>query len=609
MQKRYLSLLAIALSIGFAVPVFASYRTMTRDCRPYQYEVQPVLHGTIFRVKDDGRVRETFFPSRELFLLPGCQGSRLAFSQTFTGKYSSSILVSLVDPEGPELRIEKALEGSTGANYGSFLPENRITTIKGIVQKTAGVMTFNTNQNPATQNPVEISYLNGGNVTKRQVPLMSDPSSLPWPDTTSTMVYFAEYSFDGQDVFVHEVMFERDGDQYDDWMNRWSKLQNGTYVAVLPPDFTAEAPTGDRLYEPLAEIRSKARLANQSDMLNDRSYYVFGANGSPVRRIAPSSWNSILGERELHCDDVTYTLYQKQLAAEPTAASTYPSIQYVVERVRGTSRKLIPVPHVDQSWKRPLKPGALLNVGLEACLGGNAVLNVVASDEVKNALGETYPKDILHFMVITPNVTYVNYLDKNKTISADTYSDGRSPGRYFIAGAIFRTDEGVGGDATLAEVLENGTVVRSKPAYFRDIRQYPVGTRMTFYRHRDTDQFVVQLSAPDRHYSELGARWTHEVYVFENGQYQKVPDVNYVHQILPPEYPSDFRPIYVAAQKDMLTLKSYFLERTTLLHYLPGKTFTLDWYRISPVAKDGSQKVWYAFTTDGRQQTWVATIR
>ncbi|MFH1077773.1 MAG: hypothetical protein V1745_00610 [Patescibacteria group bacterium] len=67
--------------------------------------------------------------------------------------------------------------------------------------------------------------------------------------------------------------------------------------------------------------------------------------------------------------------------------------------------------------------------------------------------------------------------------------------------------------------------------------------------------------------------------------------------------------LYVAAERDGLVLRSFYLKKPMLLHGLTGTSFVLDWYRIGPLEKDGTRKVWYGFTANGATQTWQAIVR
>jgi hypothetical protein len=622
-MKRILTALVYVAALGLALPVFAGFQVVTRDCGPYHYEIQPVMNGTIFRVKDGARTRETFYGSRDIGILTGCQGNTIALEEHFTSKYYGWTDILVINPEGAELRIEKQLTGGNGSNQGSHLPSNRITTIKGVIQLTGQVLMLRTNAVLSYEGippRVEISYLKNGGATKLSVPHATS-GDLPWPTTTSTMVYSAEYFFDGQDVYAYEQMFERDGNQYDGWMDRWSKLQsNDTYAPTNRPNFIPSETSSIVFEEPLAQILGKTRLANRTDALNDRSYYVFNATGGVTRRFAPSSWNSTIGEGNLQCGNVNYTLYRKGLSGPSTATSTFPEFQYIIERIEGTNRSLISVPHVDQSWKLRLgsdgiswvpADGYLFSTSLESCAGKNVILKAFVAEYKKTLPGAPDLRAEVARAVATQNgLSYVNYRDPQKSVSSSFDQSHNSPLGYHLTARIQRSGDVITGDSTITEIVENGRVARTKPPFFRNIQAYPADTWVEFYRHPKTGQFVVQFAHPDRDYrtSEGTPAWTYEVYVYENGEYQKKPDITYVYQ-LNPVRPKKALDIYVNKENDYLTLKSFFLNRISLLHNLAGKKFTLDWYRASTLYRNGSQKIWYAFTVDGKQQTWSATIR
>ncbi|MCC6563528.1 hypothetical protein IT087_01400, partial [Candidatus Uhrbacteria bacterium] len=253
-MKKLLNAIIYLAAFAIAMPVLASYQVITRDCGLYRYEIQPVINGTIFRVKDGMHNREIFYASRGIGILPGCQGNAIAFAEGHVSKYYDWTDIFVLHSEGPELVIKRELTGGTGVDRAAFLPNNRITTINGVTQLTGGVRLMRDNSTLSYEGippQVEISYLQNGTATKRLVPHVTN-GELPWPSATSTMVYFAEYFSDGTDVFVHENMFQRYGDQFDNWINRWSKLlPNNTYTLTNKPDFIPGQITSTGFEEPL----------------------------------------------------------------------------------------------------------------------------------------------------------------------------------------------------------------------------------------------------------------------------------------------------------------------------------------------------------------------
>lgn len=627
-MKKLLNAIVYLAAFAIATPVLASFQTIVRDCGPYHHEIQPIINGTIFRVRDGQRVRELYYPSRSFTVIPGCQGNKIAITENFGGKYSQSTEVNLLNPEGSELKMEKGFSAGGGTSTG--FPYRRVLTINGITQAQGLLVRINPSDALPPPATVSISYLQNGVVT-RELPHVSNPNALPWPNTTATMVYAATYYFDGQDIYAYEQMYERYGynSLYQNWMNRWSKLlPNGTYAPVSSPQFGETQIVGDFPAEPLVQILNKARLANQSDALNDRSYYVFGTYGNVVKKIAPKSWGTTFGERQLKCGNAKYTLYRKQLMEANFSTSTYPAVQYMIERTEGTNRRLIPIPHVDQSWKlrrtpdnQSWEPGerSLWYVALDGCVGSNAAVNATYYGRGTLPSGQPVSETYTRGALVTANTSFIDYFNNSKSIGETKEEPYKilttHPQGITIYGTLEKWGGQVSGDATLTELKANGSIVRTKPPYFRDIRQLPNGTTMRFTRHPVTSQFVVELAVPDQDYRSIDGtyntqvKWTYELYVHENGAYRLIPERSYAYQLAPTDTTRVAKSIFVSKEPTFLAFRSYFLTRVTQLHGLGGKPYTLDWYRIGALEPNGSFKVWYAFTVDGRQQTWLTTVR
>ena len=387
-------------------------------------------------------------------------------------------------------------------------------------------------------------------------------------------------------------------------------------TTIDPEVFVPEHET-ERLKSFLSHPRMEQPVANPSlvykkhiqvekvDFLNDRRYAAFAQDGRVVYGTASSNWNTTVALDSRVCaNGTTYVLYAKMFAnGETEFTSTYPSNQYLIERSGKGHRTLIPIPYVQDAWRSlDTYPGV---PELGRCFGEH--------------VGLFFDKKIL---IVSPQTTSIDYL--NPRTSLDTYApepsssdqvssrimnlqDIRvSPAGYWIPGRILRGNEGVRGSGAILLLNTQGSVTRLRPAYYRDMRQYPVDTQMNFFLDpQGGKNTTVQLILPgsDAHGDEV------ESYHEEtNGIYHEVArnDAHWQKRVYT-KYP--FTPLYVSADKGGLTIKSHFLKQPMLLHGLPNTPYSLQWYRVGPLELDGTRKVWYAFSVNGNTQTWFAVVR
>lgn len=337
-------------------------------------------------------------------------------------------------------------------------------------------------------------------------------------------------------------------------------------------------------------VRKQPIPAEKSDGLNDKSYYMFDAKGNVVRKTATSAWNTTLATDSVECTNgVTYVLYAKHFAEANTASSTSPAIQYMIERSGDGKRMLIPVPYADGSWR---VPGYDPMPYFGRCFGKSA--GIYARGRVS---------------IVSDKTPFVSYLNPKTSIAADysnseLYFDGSA---YYDEGIIWLNEIGIQGDASLLTLNANGTVTKRKPVFFRDLRQYPVGSGMKFRKDpKDPKKIVVLLSI----YNNNPDLTVVKYFLESSGTYTEVSRSE--QEWVPREYNWDETgtPLYVSADTDMLTVRSFFLEKPMLLHgFLPGTAYTLLWHRVGPLEQDGTRKIRYAFTSNGRIQTWLAVVR
>ena len=349
-----------------------------------------------------------------------------------------------------------------------------------------------------------------------------------------------------------------------------------------------------------AKLVSKSRIASQNDALNDRSFYVFSGSGT-VKRLADSSWNTTLARSVANCPDGTsYTLYEKQFAERNTADSKFPASQFIVERVFKGVRKLMPIPYIDSFWKYP---GATLNVSFKGCYGGNMVLDV-RDGFFWSVMENRKPFDSM--TMLTSQTQYADYLNPKKSIMSSVVNliqyDGAN---YYQSGHLERVTQGIDGSAVIRTLLADGSIKVTTPIYFKSLLYYPVGSGMFFSKYPlDRNKIVIELSP--------AAGSKSEYYIYQNGAYVDA-DIAGVRTVIPDRAMEDgfsnFTPFYISPAKEGLAFKSYFVPQGLLLHGTGNTRFQLKWQRVGPLEKDGTRKIWYSMTLNGRPQTWLATVR
>ncbi|MFA4954148.1 MAG: hypothetical protein WC641_02460 [Patescibacteria group bacterium] len=349
-----------------------------------------------------------------------------------------------------------------------------------------------------------------------------------------------------------------------------------------------------------AELVSKSRIASQNDALNDRSFYVFSGSGT-VKRLADSNWNTTLARSVANCPDGTnYTLYEKQFAERNTAESKFPASQFLIERVSKGVRKLMPIPYIDGFWKYP---GATLNVSFKGCYGGNMVLDV-RDGFFWSVMENRKPFDSM--TMLTTQTQYADYVNPKKSISSSVVNliqyDGAN---YYQSGHLERVTQGIQGSAVIRTLLADGSIKVTAPNYFKSLLYYPVGSGMFFSKYPlDRNKVVIELSP--------AAGSKSEYYIYENGAYVDA-DVAGVRTVIPDRAIQDgfsfFTPFYISPAKEGLALKSFFVPQGLLLHGTGKTKYQLKWQRVGPLEKDGTRKIWYSMTLNGKPQTWLATIR
>jgi hypothetical protein len=350
-------------------------------------------------------------------------------------------------------------------------------------------------------------------------------------------------------------------------------------------------------------VRQHLVQPEKSDLLHSKQYAVFAQNGAELRNTS-SNWNTTVALDSRVCaNGIAYVLYEKQFAEEDTETSAYPAKQYVIERSGEGRRSIVPIPHVDGDWRDPDR-------SLEAPLFG---------DCFDRNVGLLVNGNIV---MITPHDSHVDYRASDRTMTTYQYETGESSEGpyqyrhdytirkadygYWIPGRIYRTADSVEGSADISFLSAGGSSFKRKPVFFRDIRQYPVNTTMTFLLDpQDYLKVIVELSVP----STVKDQSDTVTYFKETNHVYQETTKEGLSWETPFPWDNRFTPLYVSAEQNAIVVKSYFFEQSLMLHAFPGRSPVLQWYRVGPLERDGTRKVWYAFTVNGHTQTWFAVVK
>lgn len=438
------------------------------------------------------------------------------------------------------------------------------------------------------------------------------PSSLPG-DTTNVISGCADASL----AFVHSVRYRYGSSQTVDVID-----PTGPYLRIVTIGTKTTSTVGDpntrvsvspvereQLINELlsrpteywtiehTELVTKSRTAVESpNILTDKSFFVFDGKGGYIKRNADSSWNTVLAVDTAFCaNGTTYVLYEKIFHEWNTSTSTSPNIQYVIERSGNGPRTLIPVPYVDRSWQSSINGSSVFSSShgfaeFGACMGANASV-IVRADRATSANRVT---------LITPQTTFVDYMSPARSIEAG-YIDANgmfSPGRLY-----YNPNSGVTGSSVISELHPDGTVTQRKPLYFRDITSYANGALYDF-RRDSTDPSRITVVVEVWSGPEQGIAY----YMETDGAYLPVRRQSTSWRSIWGADNSGTG-LYLSAEKDMITVNSFYLSKPMLLHYLPNTAYTLNGYRIGPLELDGTRKIWYELTVHGKKEMWFARVR
>lgn len=342
-------------------------------------------------------------------------------------------------------------------------------------------------------------------------------------------------------------------------------------------------------------VSKKSAVVEKSDMLNDRSYYVFDGQGGIVRRLANSSWNTVAAKDVMVCGGVAYVLYAKELAEINTATSSYPAEQYIIERSGQGTRKLIPVPYKDGAWKD---------------LNKYQVNNLYVRPYFGRCFGEAVSLfNQYRITMVSGTSRFANFLDPRFSIAdwdpktgvkAYSYQNG-----YFTPGKIWSDANSVQGSSVIKTLDANGRVIKIKPPYFKNIKSFDAGTMMEFGLDPEyPDKAAVSLTEFCR---SCAVTLVKSFYRQTNKGYEKIPGGD-SFWIDAESVKANMTPLYLQADNTGISVRSYFLNQPMLLHGIASK-FSLLGYRIGPLERDGTRKIWYTFKADGRVQRWMAVVR
>ena len=340
---------------------------------------------------------------------------------------------------------------------------------------------------------------------------------------------------------------------------------------------------------------SKQRIAPElPSILNDKSYFVFNNKGGITRKTAASNWSTTFAQGSTICNgNVSYVVYAKKFADADSSTSTFPAVQYIVERSTPGSRKLIPVPYADGAWRDPMKS---ITAYFGSCFGENV----------------GFFTNYTNVSMLSGKTAFVNYLNPKKSINTLNSIFETATG-YYQPGLVWSQTDSSGrvtynGDATIRILNSTGTVTTRKPLFFQDIHSYPVWTNMEF-RLDPKDPAAVDVVRLLQPTNDSSNPVTISYFQAMSGTYQAVTRDEYTDW-KPPVYQwQDATPLYLSADKGALTVRSYFLTQSMLLHNFPNTQYTLLWNRIGPLEQDGTRKIWYAFKSNGVTQTLLARVR
>ncbi|MBU1032552.1 MAG: hypothetical protein ABII13_04400 [Patescibacteria group bacterium] len=344
-----------------------------------------------------------------------------------------------------------------------------------------------------------------------------------------------------------------------------------------------------------SELVSKKQIPNQEkDILNDRSFYVFDDNGGIETRTADSNWNTTIAKNRtsaMVCDNVAYVLYEKRFASDNTATSTFPAIQYIIERSGDGPRKLIPVPYVDGYWN---EARFTFYPWFNRCFGKNVIFHT--NDRLT---------------LISKDTNFTDYFNPKISIKADsTVKWDFFNGQYYNPGKIEFTDKGVEGSSIVSILKQDGSTRDRSPVYFRNIREYPLNTTMEFridpVAH---DKIIVVVKQP----CDDCDNYSKTSYFLEtDGVYEQITreEIQWDWNEVDKTFSLRATPIYISAEKGAIALRGQTLDEPMFLHGFPkDMEYELNWYRIGPLEFNGTRKIWYSFTVDGKTQTWEARVQ
>ena len=361
-------------------------------------------------------------------------------------------------------------------------------------------------------------------------------------------------------------------------------------------------PTENWIVERTELVGKTPTAIESANMLNDRSFYVFDGKGGYIKKTANSSWNTTQAIDTALCSNgTTYVLYQKMFAETNTPTSTFPNVQYIVERSGNGPRTLIPVPYVDGSWQAEMLGASIFSqnkpIYFGSCMGASASLNVHWRVMTANPIEFKYTTRVA---MITPTTTVIDYINPSRSIEAG-YKAANS---IISQGALhYYPSSGITGSSIISELHADGTVTQRKPIYFRDITSY--GDGVSFYFRLDPIE-PSRITLAVKTWS--GPNESYKYYMETNGVYQEV-DRSENSWATSEVFAEQGTHLYLSADKDMITVRSFYLAKPMLLHYLPNTAYTLNWYRIGPLELDGTRKVWYELTVHGKKEMWFARVR
>lgn len=628
-MKTYRLFLVAAFALFFITPIVQAvgYSSFSVDCLGYRYDIKRILDGFDVRVTKDGKTRNFFLSDIYEFSrstsnpIPKCEGAKLPFIDSSYGKYSSSHFLGLINPETPEITIEKqVLQGSTSFGYPNA--NSNIIRVLNSIQQSPQVISIGGGalllSNPVTQ--TSIAYIQNGIKQTAVAPVLKPLSTDGLLAATSTPTgyqyadsYYQVYYFDGSAVLVNEykklgspgahLCVADNPNTCRASLNKWYRYTNGSWQETSAPVFD-ETPNSNLEWDGI-EIVSKNQTYEGTNNLNDRSYYMYDSSNRVIRYVSPSNWNTTIGLQKITCGDTSYAVFEKQFADRYADNSklNYPARQYMLEIKRSSGIKAIPFAHDGKrSWTSQA-------VGIRGCIQNHLLVETSYSYVRPDGAFES------KYQTTVVNATDSSVQSRNTTRTSNgsgwTKVDNSNSYAWGTTASIYKSSQNgeVSGDTTIHAIANDGRFQSVKPPFFKRLADSPGGSSMTFSLDKSG---AIMVS----HFELLSSlTYQQKYYRYDGSMYREITASDYENRSSRYEAgPPAGTSLYLQKDGSRIALKSYFLERsqgikTSLLHDFGSTNARLNWYRIGPLEKNGTRNIRYSVTVNGKTQTWNAIVR